>query len=90
VQVVVTPDVTLVGLQPSEDTPRAGVIVTVAMVLPPSVAVTVTVSEAATEPAVAVKVAVVVAAGTVSEAGTGNAVGLFDASVTVLPPAGAV
>ena len=89
VQVVEAPDVTLVGLQTSEDTPRAGVMVTVAMVLPPSGAVTVTVSEAATEPAVAVKVAVVVVAGTVSEAGTGNAVVLFDASVTVLPPAGA-
>jgi hypothetical protein len=89
VHVVVAPDVTLVGLQTSDDMPRAGVTVTVAMVLPPSVAVTVTVSEAATEPAVAVKVAVVALAGTVSEAGTGNAAGLFDARATVLLAASA-
>jgi hypothetical protein len=44
VHVVAAPEVTLVGLQASDDTPRIGVTVTVAVVLPPPrVAVTVTV-----------------------------------------------
>ena len=43
VHVVAPPDVMLVGLQTSDDTARLGVTVTVAVALPPSVAVTVTV-----------------------------------------------
>jgi hypothetical protein len=43
VHVVDAPDVTLVGAHASEDTEGLGVTVTVPVVLPPSVAVTVTV-----------------------------------------------
>ena len=43
----------------------------------------------ATEPAVAVNVAEVEPTGTVTDAGTGSAVVLFEAIVTVLPPLGA-
>jgi len=43
VQVVEAPEVTLTGLQTSEDTARLGITVTVAVMLPPSVAVNVTV-----------------------------------------------
>ena len=89
VHVVEAPEVTLVGLQTSEDTEGLGVTVTVAVVLPPSVAVSVTVWDVTTAPAVAVNVVEVVAAGTVTEAGTGNAMLLFDPTVTTLPPLGA-
>ena len=87
------PEATVAGLQTSEDTagkpPPPGVTVTVAVVLPPSVAVTVTVCDVATEPAAAVNVVELAVAGTVTDAGTGSAAVLFDASVTVLPPVGA-
>jgi hypothetical protein len=91
VQVVGAPEVRLVGLQTSEDTTglAAGTTVTVAVVLPPSVAVRVTVWLVATDPAVAVKVAEDVVAATGTDAGTGSAVGLFEDNVTVLPPVGA-
>ena len=89
VHVVDAPEATLVGLQTSEDTAGPGVTVTVAVVLPPSVAVTVIVWDVATEPAVAVKVVDVNVAGTVTEASTGSAAVLLDDSMTVLPPVGA-
>jgi hypothetical protein len=89
VHVVEAPEVTLVGLQTSEDTAGPGVTVTVAVVLPPRVAVSVTVWVVATEPEMAVNVVEVTVAGTVTEAGTGNAVVLLEASVTGLPPVGA-
>jgi hypothetical protein len=89
VHVVAPPGLRLVGLQTSDDTAGFGVTVTVAVVLPPSVAVRVTVCDVETEPAVAVNVVEVVVAGTVTDAGTGSAVVLFEESVTVLPPAGA-
>ena len=68
---------------------RAGATVTVAVVLPPSVAVSVTVCDDDTVPAVAVNVVEVAAWGTVTDAGTGSAAVLFEAKVTVLPPLGA-
>jgi hypothetical protein len=90
VQIVDTPMVMLSGLQTSEPTlGPLGVTVTVAVVLPPSVAVRVTVCEVATVPAVGVNVVEVAAAGTVTDAGTGNAAVLFEPSATVAPPAGA-
>jgi branched-subunit amino acid aminotransferase/4-amino-4-deoxychorismate lyase len=91
VQVVEAPDVKLAGVHASEDTPGLLLLVTVTapVALAPSVAVTVTVWDVATEPAVAVNVVEFVVAGTVAEAGTGNAVMLFDDSATILPPAGA-
>jgi hypothetical protein len=89
VQVVAAPDVRLGGAHVSDATLGPGVTVTVVGVLAPSVAVTVTVWDVATEPAVAANVVEFVVAGTVTEAGTGNAAVLFDATVTVLPPAGA-
>ena len=89
VHVVEAPDVTLVGLQTSDDTATLGVTVTVAVALVPSVAVSVTLCEVATEPPVAVNVVVVAVAGTVTEAGTGRAAVLLDASATTLPPVGA-
>jgi hypothetical protein len=89
VHVVLAPDVTLEGAHARDETLGPGVTVTVAVVLPPSVAVTVTVWEVATEPAVAVNVVELVAAGTVTVAGTGSAVVLLEASVTGLPPVGA-
>jgi hypothetical protein len=90
VQIVEMPMVRLSGLQTSEPTlGPLGVTVTVAVVLPPSVAVSVTVCEVVTVPAVGVKVVEVAAAGTVTDAGTGSAVVLFEASPTVAPPAGA-
>ena len=85
---VAAPDVTLAGAHASDDTRMTGVTVTVAVALPPSVAVTVTVCDVVTVPLVAVKVADVAAAGTVRDAGTGSAA-LFEAKVTTLPPAGA-
>jgi hypothetical protein len=89
VQVVIAPDVTLEGAHASDETLGPGVTVTVVVVLPPSVAVTVTVWEVATEPAVAVNVVELVVAGTVTVAETGSAVVLLEASVTVAPPVGA-
>ena len=87
--VVAAPDVRLVGLQTTEDMLGLGATVTDVLVLPPSVAVITTVWDATTAPADALNVVHVAAAGTVTEAGTGSAVVLFDATVTVLPPAGA-
>jgi hypothetical protein len=90
VHVVALPEVRLAGLQTSEETVGGGgATVTVAVVLPLSVAVTVTVSVVATVPAVAVNVVDIVVAGTVTDAGTGSAVVLFEPSVTALPPVGA-
>ena len=86
--VVAPPDVTLAGIQPTESTLRTGVIVTVAAALPPSVAVTVAVCAAATEPAVAVNAAADDPAGTMTDAGTGRAA-LLETSATTPPPAGA-
>jgi hypothetical protein len=65
------------------------VTVTVAVVLPPSVAVSVTVCDDDTVPAVAVNVVELAAWGTVTDAGTGSAAVLFEAKVTALPPLGA-
>jgi S-adenosylmethionine/arginine decarboxylase-like enzyme len=90
VHVVATPETTLAGVHASDDTLGAGVTVTVAVVLPPRVAVKVTVCGVATEPADAVNVVDVALAGTVTDAATGSAVVLLEASVTELPPAGAV
>jgi hypothetical protein len=73
----------------ASDVSVAGATVTVAVVLPPSVAVRVTVWLVATDPAVAVKVAEDVVAATGTDAGTGSALGLFEDNVTVLPPVGA-
>jgi hypothetical protein len=87
--VVEAPDVTLVGLQESADTDGLGVTITVAVAFPPSVAVSVTVWDVAIAPAVAENVVELVVAGTVTDAGTGSAVLLSEASVTVLPPTGA-
>jgi hypothetical protein len=90
VHVVEPPGLRLVGLQTSDDTAGlGGVTVTVAVVLPPRVAVRVTVCGVATVPAVAVNVVELAVAGTVTDAGTGSAVVLFEPSVTVLPPLGA-
>ena len=86
VHVVVAPDATLAGAHASVDTARLGATVTVAVVLPPRLAVIVTVWGIATDPAVGVNVVVVVPAGTVMDAGTGSAVELLDASVTRPPP----
>jgi len=86
----VPPAAMLAGLHTSEPTRGPlGVTVTVVVVLPPRVAVRVTVCDVATEPAVAVNVAELVVAGTTTEAGTGSAAVSVEASVTVLPPAGA-
>jgi hypothetical protein len=87
VHVVATPGFTVAGVQASAETARMGATVTVAVVLPPKVAVIVTVRDVATEPAVAVNVVDAVPAGTVMEGGTGSAVELFEASVTRPPPA---
>jgi len=65
------------------------VTVTVVVMLPPSVAVSVTVCGAETVPAVAVNVVDVVAAATVTDAGIASAVALFDARATTLFAAGA-
>jgi len=77
------------GEHAREDTAGAGVTVTPAVVLPPSVAVTVTACDVTTVPAVAVNVVVVAAAGTITDVGTGSAVELLEPRLTVLPPAGA-
>jgi hypothetical protein len=79
----------LVGVTASEVSVEAGVMVTEAVVLPPRVAVKVTVWGVATDAAVAANVVDGELAGTVAELGTGSAVALSDASVTMLPPAGA-
>jgi len=90
VQIVEMPMVMLSGLQTSDPTlGPLGKTVTVAVAVPLSVAVTVAVCELATVPAVAVNVVEVVVAGTVTDAGTGSAVVLFEESVTVTPPVGA-
>ena len=89
VHVVDAPDTTVAGEHASVDTAGLGVTVTLAVVLPPSVAVTVTVCDVATVPTVAVNVAAVAVAGTLTEVGTGSAAVLFEASVTELPPVGA-
>ena len=89
VHVVDRPDITLAGEHASVETAGLGVTVTLAVVLPPRVAVTVTVCDVATVPAVAVNVAVVAAAGTVTDVGTGSAAVLLEASVTELPPVSA-
>lgn len=89
VHVVVAPDATLAGAHASADRFGAGATVTVAVRLPPSVAVTVTVWEVVTTPAVAVNVADVAPAGTTAEVGTGSTAVVLDASPTVLPPVGA-
>jgi len=90
VHVAEAPDVMLAGAQASDDTRGLGVTVTVAVALPASVAVTVTACAAVTEPAVAVKPAEVAPVATASDAGTGSADVLLDASATTLTPAGAV
>jgi hypothetical protein len=90
VHVVEVPDVRLAGAHASDDTlVLLEPTVKVAAAVPPSVAVTVTVCGEVTVGAVAVKVADPEPAGTVTDAGTGSAPGLFDASVTTLPPVGA-
>ena len=90
VQVVETPGVTLAGAHASEDTlGRLGTTVTDAVALAPRVAVNLTVWDDGTEPAVAVNVVELALAATVAVAGTGSAGALLEASVTVLPPAGA-
>jgi len=86
---LVPPDAMLTGAQASDDTLVAGVTLTIAVVLPPSVAVTVTDCGVATEPAVAANVVKLAPAGTVMVGGIGNAPALSDARVTMLPPAGA-
>lgn len=87
--VLAAPDARLVGAHASEDALGLGVTLTVAVVFPPSTAVSVIVCGAVTEPAVTENVADVAETGTVTEAGTGNAAVLFDESVATLPPAGA-
>jgi hypothetical protein len=89
VHVVAAPELMVGGVHASDDTLALGVTVTVAVLLPPNVAVRVTVCGVATEPPVAGNVADVAAAATATEAGTDNAAVLFDASVTTLPPTGA-
>jgi hypothetical protein len=90
VQIVEIPMVMLSGLQTIEPTlGPLGATVTVAVAVPLSVAVKVTVCELATVPPVAVKVVEVRVAGTVTDAGTGSAVVLFEESPTVAPPVGA-
>jgi hypothetical protein len=90
VQIVEIPIVMLSGLQTSEPTlGPLGTTVTVAVAVPLRVAVRVTVCELATVPPVAVKVVEVIVAGTVTDAGTGSAVVLFEESPTVVPPVGA-
>jgi hypothetical protein len=90
VHVVDTPETTLVGAQPNDDTVGPiGTTLTVAVALPPNVAVSVTDWVVWTAPAVAVNVADVVPDDTVTDGGTGSAAVLLDASVIALPPAGA-
>ena len=80
---------TLVGLHASDDTPRTGLTVTVAVTLALSVAVTTAVCVVATAPLAAVNGADVVPAGTVTDAGTASTAELLELSTTALPPAGA-
>jgi len=90
VHVAEAPEATLAGLQTSDaGVGPLGATLKVAVVLPPNVAVKVTDWVDATDPAVAVNVAELALAGTVTDGGTGNATGLFDAIATVLPPVGA-
>jgi hypothetical protein len=67
VHVVEAPEITLVGAQESADTEGLGVTSTVAVVVPPSVAVSVTVCGVGTEPAVAENVVELALLGTVTD-----------------------
>jgi len=91
VHVLETPDAKVAGAQVSDDTlgPPGTTVIVAVVVLPPSVAVRMTVWDVATDPVVAVNVVEVAPAATVTDAGTGNAVVLFEAVVIVLPPLGA-
>jgi hypothetical protein len=89
VHVVEAPDTRLVGLHESADTDGLGVTTTIAVVLPPSVAVSVTVCEVRTALLVAENVVELAPAGTVTELGTGSALALSDDSETTVPPLGA-
>ena len=88
-QLVLLPELTLVGLQATEET-RVGAIrfIVVLWDEPVKVAVMVAVWFVVIVPTVALKVAEVLLVGTVTEAATGSAVLLLD-SPTVLPPLGA-
>jgi hypothetical protein len=88
VQEVEAPEVTLVGVQTSDVMPSTGLTVTVAVVLVPRVALTVTTCADWTDAAVAGKAAEAALATTVTDAGTGRAA-LLEPSVTTTPPAGA-
>src|SRR5262249_52122891 len=89
VHVVEAPDVTLVGLQTSDDTATLGVTVTVAVALVPSVAVRVTLCGVGTAPPVAGDVVGVAAAGRVPDAGHVRARVLLTARGSARPPVGA-
>jgi hypothetical protein len=89
VHVVAAPELMLVGAHASDDALATVVTVTVVVMLPPSVAVKITVCGAATVPPVAVNVFDVEPTGTVTDAGTGNAAVLLDARATPVPPVGA-
>lgn len=77
-----------IGVKVNDVKVAAGVMITVAVVLTPAVAVRVTVWAVAPEEAVAVNVADAELAGTVTEPGTGSAAALLDESVTMRPPVG--
>ena len=88
-QVVEAPEFTLVGLHASAETRVGATRLRVALCeLPLRLAVTVAVCVVVMVPRLAVKVAEVLFAGTVTDAGTVNAVLLLE-SPTVLPPDGA-
>jgi hypothetical protein len=86
VQVVEAPELTLVGLQAAMETRVGATRLRVALCeLPLRLAVTVAVWVVVIVPRLAVKVAEMLLAGTVTDAGTVNAVLLLE-SPTVLPP----
>ena len=88
-QLVLLPELTLVGLQATEETRVGAIRFTVVLWDEPvKVAVMVAVWFVVIVPTVALKVAEVLLVGTVTEAATGSAVLLLD-SPTVLPPLGA-
>ena len=88
-QVVLAPELTLVGLQASEETRVGAIRFTVVLWDEPfSEAVMVAVWFVVIVPTVALKVVDVLPAGTVTEAATGSAALLLE-SPTVLPPLGA-
>lgn len=89
VHVAAAPDERVVGWQASDDTDGAGATITVVVAPEASVAVSVTVWDVATDPAVAVNVVELAAPGTVADAGTGSTAVLSDDKVTVAPAAGA-